>query len=97
MASVDIANGYNEIKQNSGAHITIAPFTCDEGFQQGAVEASFLFCAGTNKVNQASHQDLISTRGGLKVGIDDTYLLGQPNVVVPSVPFHMERLCEVGL
>eukprot|EP00957_Ditylum_brightwellii_P017112 1290124-Ditylum_brightwellii.AAC.1 len=35
----------------SGAHVRMAPFTCKEGIQQGAVEASFLFCVGTNMAN----------------------------------------------
>eukprot|EP00957_Ditylum_brightwellii_P181510 13826236-Ditylum_brightwellii.AAC.1 len=45
----------------SGAHVINAPFTCDEGVQQGTVKASFLFCAGTNKANQATHHELLES------------------------------------
>eukprot|EP00957_Ditylum_brightwellii_P151808 11559970-Ditylum_brightwellii.AAC.1 len=77
VASINIANGYNEIQCKSileavwecpdlcgtylffhkilspcsyvrlggRAHVITASFTCDEGVQQGAAKASFLFCA----------------------------------------------------
>eukprot|EP00957_Ditylum_brightwellii_P050902 3860804-Ditylum_brightwellii.AAC.1 len=35
----------------SGAYVCIVSFTCEEGVQQGVVEASFLFCVGTNRAN----------------------------------------------
>eukprot|EP00957_Ditylum_brightwellii_P101609 7744192-Ditylum_brightwellii.AAC.1 len=80
-----------------GAHITTAPYTYEEGVQQGDVEASFLFCVRTNKANQANYWGLIQTRGRLKASMDDTYLPGQPNTVIPTVSVHKEQLKEVGL
>eukprot|EP00957_Ditylum_brightwellii_P128196 9777529-Ditylum_brightwellii.AAC.1 len=132
VASVNIANRYNEIQckliikpvwdcpdlcgtylffhkilspcsyvgLGGGAHVITAPFTCNKGVQQGAVDASFLFCAGTNKANQANqatHQDLLDTRGGLKAGMDDTYLCGMLDLVVTVVVAHREHIQEVGL
>eukprot|EP00957_Ditylum_brightwellii_P167765 12771443-Ditylum_brightwellii.AAC.1 len=120
IASVDVANGYNEIKRSSilqavwdcpdlrgsyfffcrilsqssyiglgsGAHVINAPFTCGEEVQQGAVEASFLFCAVTNKANQATHHELLESNSGLAAGMDDTYLMGHPDATVPAVSNH---------
>eukprot|EP00957_Ditylum_brightwellii_P120202 9172181-Ditylum_brightwellii.AAC.3 len=38
-----------------------------------------------NKVNQATHWDLLQTGGGLKVGMDNTHLLGQSSTVIRTV------------
>eukprot|EP00957_Ditylum_brightwellii_P081140 6172187-Ditylum_brightwellii.AAC.1 len=68
-----------------GAHALDAPFTCNEGVQQGIVEASFIFCLGTNKANKGTHHKMMETRGGLCTGMDGTYLIGQPDAAVSGV------------
>eukprot|EP00957_Ditylum_brightwellii_P072102 5480834-Ditylum_brightwellii.AAC.1 len=76
---------FSYVRLGGGSHIITAPFTCYEGIQQGAIKASFLFCAGTNKANQTMHQGLLDTGGGLKAGMDDTYLCGLLDWVVTAV------------
>eukprot|EP00957_Ditylum_brightwellii_P153067 11651466-Ditylum_brightwellii.AAC.1 len=79
---------HSYIGLGGGAHLTSADFTCSKGVQQGRVEVSFFFCMGINKANQATHRDLLQTGGGLAAGMDDTYLLEQPDIVITTVPTH---------
>eukprot|EP00957_Ditylum_brightwellii_P018007 1356836-Ditylum_brightwellii.AAC.1 len=56
---------HSYIGLGGGANLTSTDFTCSKGVQQGTVEASFLFCMGTNKANQVTHRDLLQTGRGL--------------------------------
>eukprot|EP00957_Ditylum_brightwellii_P015194 1144641-Ditylum_brightwellii.AAC.1 len=47
----DFPDVHSYIGLGYSAHLTSADFTCSKGVQQGAVEASFLFCVGSNKAN----------------------------------------------
>ena len=60
-----------------------APFTSDEGEQQGAVESMPFFCLGTDKPNNDTNDDLRIHGGSLMAGVDDTYLIGPPEIVFP--------------
>eukprot|EP00957_Ditylum_brightwellii_P209812 15363347-Ditylum_brightwellii.AAC.1 len=79
-------HSYNGL--GGSTYLTPTDFTCSKGVQQGAVEASFLSCMGTNKANQATHRDLFQTGGGLAAGMDETCILRQPDVVIATVPTH---------
>eukprot|EP00957_Ditylum_brightwellii_P211629 15366397-Ditylum_brightwellii.AAC.1 len=94
---INVGNVHSYIGRGGSAHLTSADFTCCEGVQQGAVEASFLFYIGTNKANQTKYRDLLQTGGGLIAGIDVIYLLGQPDVIITTLPIRRAQLNKVGL
>eukprot|EP00957_Ditylum_brightwellii_P106038 8088409-Ditylum_brightwellii.AAC.1 len=73
------------------------PLHLQQGCSARAVEAFFLFCVGTNKAHQETHHNLLATGGGLSAGMDNTYLGGLPDAVVPTVAMHRAQLREVGL
>ena len=81
----------------SGPQMEKAPFTSDEGEQQGAVESMPFFCLGTDKPNNDTNDDLRKHGGALMAGADDTYLIGPPEIVFPLIIKHKERLATVGL
>eukprot|EP00957_Ditylum_brightwellii_P078678 5982375-Ditylum_brightwellii.AAC.1 len=51
----------------------------------------------TNKANQETHCDLLATEGSLIAGMENTYLRGLPDAMVPTVAMHRAQLREVGL
>eukprot|EP00957_Ditylum_brightwellii_P121378 9256345-Ditylum_brightwellii.AAC.1 len=76
IASVDVANGYNEIKHSS---ILQAVWDCPD------LRGSYFFVhcilsqssyTGTNNTNQATHCELLESNDGLAAGMDDTYIMG---------------------
>ena len=75
-----------------------APFNCEEGEQQGAVESMPLFTFSTDNSNNATNAELRAHGGALVAGADDTYLIGPPEVVFQCMRNHKERLLvEAGL
>jgi hypothetical protein len=72
----------------SGTYLRNAPFFSAKGTQQGAIEASPLFCLVLHATLLKTHNRLSSQGGGLTAGMDDEYFVGQP---------HQDSLREIGL
>jgi hypothetical protein len=85
----------------SSSNLIQAPFDSKEGVQQGCVFASFGYCLGANDANNKTLA-VIQSRcpdGALLASMDDTYLVGPPEVIFPhAIPAHENNLRElVGL
>jgi hypothetical protein len=84
----------------SGSNLIQAPFNSKEGVQQGCDFASFGYCLGANDVNKKTLA-VIQSRcpdRALLAGMDDTYLVGPPEVMFPhAIPAHENNLRELGL
>ena len=72
-----------------------APFTCEEGELQGAVETMPLFTFSIDEANSITNNELREHGGALVSGVDDTYLIGPPKVVVDCMLAHRERLSRI--
>ena len=81
----------------SGTNLTNAPFFSVEGTQQGAIEASPLFCLVLHATLLKTHNRLSSQGGGLTAGMDDEYFVGPTEVLLNSLQPHQDSLREIGL
>ena len=64
-----------------GTELTQAPFRCEEGVHQGAVESGWLFSLACNTAFQNLNATLKEVGGRAMRIIDDNYSLGPPAVI----------------
>ena len=81
----------------AGTRLTTAPFKCDEGQHQGAIESSWLFSLGVNEAFQRHNQRLAEHGGGMIAIMDDNYTIGPPKIIFNSMRRLREDLEKVGL
>eukprot|EP00555_Chaetoceros_dichaeta_P012496 CAMPEP_0198272444 /NCGR_PEP_ID=MMETSP1447-20131203/53230_1 /TAXON_ID=420782 /ORGANISM="Chaetoceros dichaeta, Strain CCMP1751" /LENGTH=78 /DNA_ID=CAMNT_0043965619 /DNA_START=33 /DNA_END=269 /DNA_ORIENTATION=- len=74
-----------------------APFLCEEGEQQGAVESMPLFTLGTDTAHNLTNNELREHGGALLAGADDTYLIGPPDIIFAYLYRHKDRVAFSGL
>ena len=72
------------IGMGRGVDLAKAPFRCEEGVHQGAVESGWLFSLACNNVFQKLNATLKEAGGGAMAIIDDNYSLGPPELVFNS-------------
>ena len=82
-----------EVEKN----IVTAPFKCEEGEQQGAVESMPIFTFGIDDANIITNEELREHGGCLMSGADDTYIIGPSEIAFKCLKEHKKRLEEAGL
>ena len=81
----------------SGERMQKADFSSDEGEQQGAPESGPLFCIAIDAVNRETNIRLNEQDGFLIGRMDDTYIVGPPELAFNMMLDHKRRLSEIGL
>jgi hypothetical protein len=81
----------------SGHNLTTAPFLSEEGTQQGAIEASHLFCLVVHAINRSTNAYLNRHGGLLVAGMDDTYMAAPLEALIAALTPHRDALQTVGL
>ena len=81
----------------NGTNIVSAPFRCEEGGHQGAVETGFLFSLAIHIALKKFNDSLASVGGGVTAIMDDTYAMGPPRELFAANAQFAIDLAEVGL
>ena len=81
----------SHIGLGSGHNLTDADFSSEEGVQQGAIEASFLFCLAVHFVNRLTNTSLSRSGGILTAGMDDTYMAGKTEALLAALTVEILR------
>ena len=76
---------------SSGPKMIKAPFTSDEGEQQGAVESMSLFTLATDDANAETNSELREHGGALVAGADDTYIVAPPAIAFALSLIHISE------
>ena len=69
------------IGMGSGTNVVTASFRLEEGFQQGAIKASWIFALRANEAFQQPNPTLQPSGGVVTAIMDDNYTLGPPDVI----------------
>ncbi|KAL7526851.1 hypothetical protein ACHAWF_001937, partial [Thalassiosira exigua] len=85
------------VGMGSGTGLVTAPFACDEGAHQGAVESGWNFALAVNKAFQRFIRTLEVVDGGVVAIIDDNHALGLPRALFATNQVFVQDLAEVGL
>mmetsp|Transcript_22035 Transcript_22035/g.30976 ORF Transcript_22035/g.30976 Transcript_22035/m.30976 type:complete len:225 (-) Transcript_22035:747-1421(-) len=85
------------IDLGSGKKLHTAPFSCEEGVQQGTVESMQLFNLGIDEALKTSHQKLKDAGGAIITGADDAYIIGPPQLAFDVLNSHKDELKKLGL
>jgi len=91
LMSLDIKNASTYVGLGSGEKLKAAPFLCEEGMQQGAIESMPLFNLGIYVALKSSHDRIKESGGAILAGADDTYIVGPPDLA-----FQLCRTSKIG-
>ena len=81
----------------NGTGIVAAPFRCEEGGHQGAVETSFMFSLTVDTAFKAYARRLAEVGGGISAIIDDSYAFGPPRELFAANNQFAIDIAKVGL
>ena len=85
------------VGMGSGTQLAQAPFKCEEGVHQGAIESGWFFSLACNKAFQKLNTRLAAVGGGVMAIINDNYTMGLPEHIFPASRAFASDLAEVGL
>lgn len=72
-------------------------FKCEEGEQQGAVEIMPLFALGIDTANNLTNDNIIPFGEALVSRVDDTYIIGPPQILFAYLHRHKDQFARLGL
>ena len=85
------------VGMGGGISLVEAPFKCEEGMHQGAVESGCFFSLDCNKAFQTLRTKLQDCGGGGTAIIDDNYTLGPTEAIFTAHQQFGVGIREVGL
>ena len=80
-----LLHGKFYVGSGSGTGVRHTGFDSETGVQQGAVDASYLFCLLIAVANKQTDELLSPVGGAIVSGMDDTYLLGPAEEVFSAI------------